>query len=353
MSRNNPRCVGTAGRSRQRGAVAIMVAFFLIMVMGFAALSLDSYHLYIVRNELQNDADAAVLAGAGHLFTSPTSNEPDFTAAEDKARTAIPLNPTLKGTLSTGEVTGGYWNATDGFQPNPVTPGSDDFAALKVKVTRKAGSNGGPVELFVAGLVGVNTAPVGAEAVAAVFPPGASNPGGLFPQALTNCLFTNFWDFTSNQPVNDPLTGAPYIFKIGTPYRYAGCETGQWTSFLLDNNDTNTIRDLIANGNPDAIALNDETWIEPGVKAALYNTVHDCSAAGDKTCEYVTMPVVKTNDVDLHAQTEVVAFACVRILDAVGASDKYVLVQMTMGCHIDGTGGGPYYGTTLPPKLVQ
>ncbi|HEX4870569.1 MAG TPA: TadG family pilus assembly protein [Moraxellaceae bacterium] len=342
-----------AGPRRQRGAVAIMVAFFLIMVMGFLALAVDSFHLFVVRNELQNDADAAALAGAGSLFASNESAEPDFTTAESKARSAIPINPSLNAVLADGDVTGGYWNSTDGFQPNPMTPGAGDYAALRVKVTRSAGSNGGPVELFVAGLVGVASAPTGATAVAAVFPPGVSNPGGLFPVALTNCLFEHFWNYTSNNPEVDPVTGEPYIFKIGTPYQYEGCDTGQWTSFLLDKNDTTTIRDLIANGNPDAIALNDETWLEPGVKAALYNTVHDCSAAGDRSCEYVTMPVIETDDVSVHAQTPVKAFACVRILDAVGGSEKYVLVQMTVGCHIDGTGGGPYYGTTLPPKLVQ
>ncbi|HET8730522.1 MAG TPA: TadG family pilus assembly protein [Moraxellaceae bacterium] len=340
-------------RSRQRGAVAIMVAFFLLMIMGFAALALDSFHLFVVRNELQNDADAAVLAGAGALFTSHLINTPDFVTAEARAQAAIPLNPTMKAQLSQGEITGGYWNLTDGFQPLPMTPSANDYAALKVKVLRSAGNNGGPVETFLAGMLGVSTVPLGAQATAVVMPPGGANPGALFPIAMTHCLFTNFWDFTANNPVSDPATGNPFIFKIGTPYQYDGCETGQWTSFLLDKNDTTTIRNLIANGNPDPISVGDQTWLEPGVKSALYTTVHNCSAAGDKTCEYVSMPVIETNDVTVHAQTKIAAFACLHILDAVGGSEKYVLVQMTLGCHIDGSGGGIYYGTTLPPKLVQ
>lgn len=342
-----------AGRAKQRGAVAIMVAFFLLMVLGFSALALDSYHLFVVRNELQNDSDAAVLAGAGYLFRSHTVNTPDFVTAEAKAQLAVPLNPTMQAQLTQGEITGGYWNQTDGFQPLPMSPAAGDYAALKARVTRKAGSNGGPVEMFVAGMIGVGSVPTAAEATAVVLPPGGANPGGLFPVAITHCLFTNYWSFTANDPKVDPLTGNPYIFKIGTPYQYGGCETGQWTSFLLDKNDTTTIRNLIANGNPDAINLNDLTWLEPGVKSALYTTVHNCSAAGDKTCEYVSIPVIETNDVTVHAKIKVVAFACLHILDAVGGSQKYILVQMTLGCHIDGPGGGPYYGTTLPPKLVE
>ena len=52
----------------QRGAAAIVVAiaqvFFLI---GFAALAMDVGFLFASKNELQNAADSAALAGAGLL----------------------------------------------------------------------------------------------------------------------------------------------------------------------------------------------------------------------------------------------------------------------------------------------
>lgn len=344
-----------AARSSQRGAVAIMVAFFLILILGFAALAVDSYHLFIVRNELQNDVDAAALAGAGHLYdgTSPT---PDFTTAEAKATAAIPVNPTLRGTLAAGEVEGGYWNSASGFQPLPGTPGEGDFPAVRVTVSRSAGGDGGgnpPVQLFLGGVFGLDTIPVSATATAVVVPPGVSYPGGLFPLGLTNCLFQHYWDWDAMVPEKDPLTNEAYVFKIGSAYHYEGCESGQWTSFKTDNNDVKTIRGFIDGGNPETIAIGEDTWMQPGVKAAIYNDANDCSAAGDRSCEYVTMPVIQTDDVDTHAEVEVVAFACVRILRAVGGSDKYVEVQMTLGCDVDGSGGGPYLGTVLPPKLAQ
>jgi hypothetical protein len=331
-----------------------MVAFFLLMILGFAALAVDSFHLFMVRNELQNDADAAVLAGAGYLFT-PASSTPDFPAAEAKAALAIRLNRSFRGTLTEGDITSGYWNVTDGFQPLPMTPTADDAAALRVTVRRGAegAGNSGPVELIFGDFVGTDVLPVSASATAVVVPPGVVYPGGLFPIALTRCLFQNFWDYANNNPKLDPVTGDPYIFRIGSAYHYAGCSAGQWTSFKLDRNDTPTIRDLITNGNPDSLAISDPTWLEPGVKTTIYGYTNDCSAAGDRSCEFVTMPVIITDDVETHSSTPVVAFACVRILRAEGGSDKFVEVQMIMGCHIDGSGGGPYYGTTLPPKLVQ
>lgn len=341
-----------AGRRVQEGAVALMVAFFLVFILGFAALAVDSYHMFVVRNELQNDADAAVLAGAGHLFNG-TSATPDFAVAETKAAAAIPLNPTMQATLANGDVQSGYWSTEAGFQPLPMTPGESDFPALRVTVRRSLGNNGGPVPLFLGDFVGVNTVPIAATATAVVVPPGTSYAGGLFPVAITNCLFQNFWDYTAGNPKNDPVTGSPYVFRIGSTYHYAGCESGQWTTFLDDKNDVPTIRDLISNGNPEAISLNDPTWLQPGVKNTAYGSANDCSAAGDRSCEFVTVPVIETNDVDTHSRTPVTAFACVRILRAVGGSEKYVEVQMTLGCHIDGSGGGPFLGSTLPPKLVQ
>lgn len=345
---------GGARRQGQGGSVILMVAFFLIFLMGIAALSVDAFHLFVVRNELQNDADAAALAGAGQFFASRTSSTPDFTTAEAKAALAIRLNKTFRGSLTEGVVQAGYWSVADGFQPLPATPGEDDFAALRVAVVRDAGSNEGPVRLILGRLLGTEFMRVGATATAVVVPPGTVAPGGLFPMAITRCLFQNFWDSTADNPRNDPVTGQPYVFRIGSAYHYAGCESGQWTTFLEDDNDVPAIRELITNGNPESLALNDPTWLQPGVKNSVFGYANDCSAAGDKSCEYVTVPVITTDDVDTHSRIPVTAFACVRILRAVGGSEKFVEVQMTMGCDITGgDGGGIYFGATLPPKLAQ
>lgn len=54
-------------KQRQRGAVAIIVGFALIVLIGMLALVLDLGHLYIAKTELQNAADAAALSGAKEL----------------------------------------------------------------------------------------------------------------------------------------------------------------------------------------------------------------------------------------------------------------------------------------------
>lgn len=51
----------------QQGAVAIIVALCLTLLVGMLGLVLDLGHLYIAKTELQNAADAAALAGAKEL----------------------------------------------------------------------------------------------------------------------------------------------------------------------------------------------------------------------------------------------------------------------------------------------
>jgi Flp pilus assembly protein TadG len=53
----------------QRGVVLPLVALLMVVLLGFAAFAVDMGYLYVVKNELQNAADAAALAGASVLFT--------------------------------------------------------------------------------------------------------------------------------------------------------------------------------------------------------------------------------------------------------------------------------------------
>jgi Flp pilus assembly protein TadG len=54
-------------KSRQHGAVAIIVAICLVVLIGMLGLVLDLGHLYVTKTELQNAADAASLSGAKEL----------------------------------------------------------------------------------------------------------------------------------------------------------------------------------------------------------------------------------------------------------------------------------------------
>lgn len=355
----------------QRGSVLIFVTLVLATLFGFAALAIDVGYLFVVRNELQNAADSAALAGANYLYPLNGAN-PNWVLANTKATSAIQLNKASNATLTDGQVSTGYWNITGspiGVQATSITPGSKDMPTVKVTISKNNGNNGGGVATVFARVLGINSLDASATAVAVVASPGYTTKD-LFPVAVTKCMYDNYWDSNTSQPTTNP----PLIFQIGSSYHYSGCDVGQWTSFDFDTNNVPDVKNLIdystgAKTNPDPVKLSiqDDIWIQPGTKTTIYSSVDACSARGDRSCEYVPVPVVCFNSptcssLDTHTQTPIVGFACLHILQADGGSTKSITVQMVaMGttvngeevCKVSGGGFGPNYGAKLPPKLAN
>lgn len=63
----------TIGRQHQRGAIAIIVAISIAVLIGFVGLALDLGKLYIAKTELQNGSDACALAAARELTGTSTT----------------------------------------------------------------------------------------------------------------------------------------------------------------------------------------------------------------------------------------------------------------------------------------
>ena len=148
--------------SRRRGAVAVMVSVILVALLSCAALAIDLGYLHNVRAELQASADAAAMAAAGRL--------PDQAAAAAAAAQFVGLNPPYSsGVLSAGELAFGSWDADTAT----FTPGGNPLNAARV-VTRRDASNGNPVGLFFAPIMGVNHADASAQAIAVGPRPGGA-----------------------------------------------------------------------------------------------------------------------------------------------------------------------------------
>jgi Flp pilus assembly protein TadG len=340
----------------QKGAVSVLVALTLPVLVGAAALAVDLAYLYVVRNELQNDADAAALAGARKLYIRGASAL-DWSGAAAAASTAIGLNSAAGHALADGQVQTGYWDITQtttGMQGLPMTAGPNDAPAVQVSLGKSDGQNQGPVRTFLASIWGVYAKPVRVTAVAGVSSPGRIQPGGLFPYAVSKCMYEKFWD-TSAQPAAprvDPLTGKVPQFKIGSLYFYDKCGSGEWTSLDTQASGATTIEKLIASGNPISMSVGDKVWMQTGVKTSLFTVVKNCSAAGTRKCEFVVVPVLE--QVVSGASSTIVGFACLQLLDAVAGNEKYILAKMSNQCPPPLSGGvGPNYGVISPPSLFK
>lgn len=127
----------------ERGAILALVAFLLIALIGLAAFAIDINHLYVVKNELQNAADAGALAGAAVLYADPDGAGPllpgskvntganqvayDTAVANFSDKTAVDVHWTSG---NGGDVQRGHWSfATRTFTPN----GSENATDLWLK----------------------------------------------------------------------------------------------------------------------------------------------------------------------------------------------------------------------------
>ncbi|WP_230944444.1 pilus assembly protein TadG-related protein [Burkholderia territorii] len=374
-------------RRRQKGAVAITVAFMMSILLGFAALAIDVGYLFVVRNELQNAADAAALAGAPCIYPraqcgNTKTAAPDWATAQAQAVSGVSLNKSSNKTLTgyTSDVSYGYWDVTGsvkGLQTTMPASPAVGKPAVQVVVNRSGAKNGG-VPSFLARIWGFQSVPESAVAVAVISDPGNVGSGAIFPVALTKCMYDQYWDSTNGKPKVATSTtppgpgqpnqtvGQPYTFYVTSSYHAGPCEAGQWTTFDTTANDVPTVRNLISNGNPDPASIGSPggvcstpdatcTYIQPGTKTTLYTSVNDCSAAGTKACEYVLVPIVQ--DLTTTSYERILAFACVHIDQAVGGSGKYIQMEMSNNpdkCQASGAGGvGPYYGALTPARLVE
>ncbi|MGU7841611.1 TadG family pilus assembly protein [Burkholderia sp. AW33-5] len=335
------------GAVRERGSVALFFLMFLIPLLSFGALAIDIAWVATVRNQLQNAADAAALAGADAMM-SPTGGVLNWSQAAPAANGVIAQNAAAGAPLATGTVTTGYWNVTRSpasMQPTTITPGSYDVPAVQVTVSRAPGVNGGSIPLLLGGLLGIPGASGSATAIAVLAAPGGVAAGGLFPIAIDQCVYNQYWNAATNQPLINPLTGLPYEFSITNGQTYGAlCMGGQWTSFQSTATDTTTMGGLMVTGNPTTLNIGDSIYLATGVKATLYTSVPVGTT--------VVLPVVTQTASSTYVP--IVAFAAFHIDVSLGGTYKYIQGHFVAGVKMTGvaTGVGPYYGVYVPPRLA-
>jgi Flp pilus assembly protein TadG len=294
--------LGLSNLKDRTGAVAIMVALLLIVFIGFAALAIDLGHLYVVRNELQNGADAGALAGARFLYND--SGTSVNTGANQIAIDAATVNKSEKTSVevNSDEVQRGHWSfATRTFTPNPSTAPVDLWNvstaeldantsfinAIKV-VTRRQTL---PAASFFARIFGHDGFQLAADAVAYIG----------FAGTLQS------WDV--DQPIaiceDSILINDAYSCNIGrminSGQNIDSHETGGWTSFnqvdpCTGGTNAQEVGGLVCgDGNPDPITFGGDIATNGGEIQSAFNKLIQCweEKSENKTVPWnLTLPVV-------------------------------------------------------------
>jgi hypothetical protein len=127
-------------KSRQQGAVVIIVAICLVVLIGMLGLVLDLGHLYVTKTELQNAADAAALSGAKELDGTADGIDRAVVwanAAGEKHKYNLSSTPVEveDADIQFSCLPNGPWNSilsAKGSSLSPCLPGPEDKYFIKV-----------------------------------------------------------------------------------------------------------------------------------------------------------------------------------------------------------------------------
>lgn len=155
---------------RDGGQVLIMLAVMAVVLFGFVALAVDGGHLYGGRRRMQNAADAAAYAGAREICFG---GHPDFGSAHAAAE-AVALD---------------YAIARNGADTATVQFLDDYTVDVVASQT---------LNTFFAGVIGISTASVRAEAAAMCS--GSHSAGGVWPLAFNASEYHDTSKFPCGEP---------------------------------------------------------------------------------------------------------------------------------------------------------
>jgi len=150
------------GSPRERGAITPILAVCLAVGLGLLAFSIDLGQVFLGKNELQNIADAAALAGAKKLIQAKDPNNPQAVAvycdeAVSTAQAVAAENRSFGATMSIAgaDVVVGKWNlTTSAFTQTGCSTNPMDVTAIQVTV-RRDGTTNPTLTSFFGSLMGV------------------------------------------------------------------------------------------------------------------------------------------------------------------------------------------------------
>lgn len=168
--------------TNERGATLVVVGLLLTVLVGFSALAIDIGYLYASKNELQNIADAAALAGAGNLGN--TYREMSYLEQQNFTCNPEPIITVVKNIALSNKAAGVNIVVKDEdvvigtWKNGSLTPGLSFPDAVRVTVRRDNTLNT-PVSTFFAGVLGITLVNISADATAALTGQGSVGKGDL------------------------------------------------------------------------------------------------------------------------------------------------------------------------------
>lgn len=350
--------LGKLGRllKGERAGVAAVAAIMLTVMVGMIGAVVDLGLLYATKNELQNAADAAALAGASTLVTYDQDRnvmaQPDvaITTAQQVALANQALGVNLQ--LRLEDITLGLWVEPDkDFDPDHIGPSSDPnyLSACRVVVRRDNLANS-PVSTIFAGAVGFSVVNVTALSTAELGYAGSVGDGMVdLPIAVKDDALTSD---------GSPICGQTISFHSEND------ENAEWTSFFTSPSNDPNVRDYVDGTlSVPALQVGDEVNVINGnlsthtfdaLADRFQSEGTDLDGDGNADAWQVLLPVIGGTSSGASSAT-IVGFAHLIITEVRNAPYKEITGVLQCGLVVPGstTGGGNFGSRATTPKLVE
>jgi hypothetical protein len=333
-------------RDRQRGNVAMLMAIMLPIFIGFMALVVDLGHGWQVRNQQQNAADSAALAGVRDLDGTSTV----FNSAIASARYYGALNDAdnRKVSLAAANVVLGNWN----FITHSFTPYGGAMAPYKVNAVQ-VNAPTLPVATWFAPLLGVTTENVQTSAIAVGGSPDATCAAPLavpecsiidgngqircnstltFAQATSDNV--GFTTLSSSTPVNTQTVECLFATMLGA----SPCPKNCGCAGKCNSTQTSTTVNI---GNGNNLSQNDVSWLNSAIAASPNGLYFDVAVLGSS-------PYTASNcgSFQFSGTATVVGYVSMKLTAATNQPNRSI--SATVDCTRSGpaspSGTGGFYG---------
>ena len=371
MHQHQPR---SPRRTPRRGSVVVVMAFFLMVFVGFIAFAIDIGYLVSSKAELQRTADATAMAACWEYAEqlSQGANHADAALAADSAITASTSPNVVCGSspvTGADDVSWGYLaDLTDRYSPLDA---SDTAVVNAVEITiQKTSQRNGMIPVFFAKALGFDGFISESKATAAILrnvagfktPSDDSNldilPFALDVESWNSLLASQTTDdWTWNKTTKSIQCGSDGVYEVNLYPQGTGSPGNRGTVDIgSSNNSTNDIARQITDGissddmdyhngelkfdENGELALNGDTGISAGVKDEL------ASIKGEPRIIPIFQRVEGPGN---NAEYTIVQWAGVRIMDVKltgPMKKKRVIVQpapiVVRGTIPGGTEGSDY-----------
>jgi Flp pilus assembly protein TadG len=343
--------------ANERGVTAVFVAILIVFLTAMVSFSVDLGFAWVTKNELQNIADAAALAGTSQLGVVYAALSPD--QQEDTSRSltssekaqVIDFVERVAGLNRAGGISGiGIDTASD------VSIGTWDFASKTITPTlirptavtvtaRRDGNVNGPITTFFANIMGISEINIAATATAALGPLGYVPPGTAnFPVGISKRWFDESHD------CGDSIKFHP----TGTLDGCAG-----WHTFTTAPANANRLRQIL-NG------LEDGSYVSPAIYAGqtqlefvggtigsvfdAMQALYDAKKDPETGTWDVKIPVYDSEDCgNPNGAITIVGFATAIVTEVIAAPEKQIMAKVTCDHILNGRPGGTMINGPMSP----